>query len=793
MLSVAGAQVSVWTQHNDNNRTGQNNNEVLLNTSSVNVSNFGKLFAFPVDGFVYAQPLYLQNVTINGASHNVVFVATEHDSVYAFDADNSNGVTLWQVSLGASVPSDDICGSSGCYTDLVPEIGITGTPVIDTQNGVLYVVAKNKDSDGTYHFRLHALDIASGADMFGGPADISTANFSPLFEMNRPALLLSGGTLYIAFGSVGDTPPWYGFVMAYDPSSLAQLAVLNTSHSLTSGGSIWSGGQGPVVDSAGNIYVMTANGNFNASTGGSDYGTSFLKLNASTLSVLDYFTPDNQSFLGNFVNDVDLGAGGPLLIPGTTLLLGGGKDGLLRLVDSTNMGKFNANFNNDVQEWQAISNRIMGGPVYYASPKLGPIVYLWGDSQTIQAWSFNGKTFQTSPVSTGTAVNPAGYSNMAPLSISSNQSASGSGIVWAATSLTGNANGSTVSGQLWAFAADDLTEELWDSQQNSARDALGNFAKFNPPTIANGKVYVSTFSDQVVVYGLLAPPPDFALSSSPSTQSVAVGSSASYIVYANPQGDFSGSVTFTCSGLPAGISCSPASLLVQAGGTQVSTPLTVVTSASTAVGTTNFTITATSGPLSHTANASLTVTATGASPSFSLSAAQLNPSALTAGNTATSSITVTPSGGFNSTVNLSCTITPVTSVAPQCNLNPATLTGGSGTPTLTITTVASTALERSKRPTIYYALLLPVFGLAWFERIQRLRPRQMLSVLLVSLFALMLVWTVACGGGSSSSSGGNGGGGNNNNPGTTAGSYTVAVTGASGTMTQTKTLSFTVQ
>jgi len=789
LCSIVAAQISVWTQHNDNNRTGQNNSETLLNTSNVNVSNFGKLFALPVDGYIYAQPLYMPNVTINGVMHNVLYIATEHNSVYAFDADDPTGVTLWHTPLGPSVPSDDVCGSSGCYTDLVPEIGITGTPVIDTQAGVLYVAAKNKDSDGSYHYRLHALDVRSGAELFGGPGEISAAHFNPLFELNRPGLLLSGGKIYAAFGSEGDTPPWYGFVMAYDGGTLAQVAVLNTSPSLTSGGSIWAGGQGPVADSAGNVYVITANGNFNASTGGGDYGTSFLKLDGSTLSVLDSFTPDNQSFLGNFVNDVDLGAGGPLLIPGTSLVLGGGKDGMLRLVDSTNMGKFNANFNADVQEWPAISGNIMGGAVYYASPKLGPVVYLWGDNQPMQAWSFNGTTFQTSAVSKSTVANAAGYSNMAPLSISSNNGAAGSGIVWAATSLSGNANEATVPGQLWAFRADDLTQELWDSQQNSSRDEVGNYAKFNPPTVANGKVYLPTFSDQVLVYGLLAPPPDFSISISPSTQSVTAGSSASYIIYANPQGDFSGSVALACMGLPSGVSCSPASVLVEAGGPQVSTPVTVNTGASSAAGTTNFTIAASSGPLSHSTNASLTVTV-GAS-SFSLSAAPLNPSTLTAGGSATSSITVTPSGGFSGTVTLSCAITPAASVPPQCNLSPATLAAGSGTPTLTITTVAQTASVHSKRRALYYAILLPVFGLAWFGTILKLRARQILSVLLGCFVALALGWMVACGGGSSANTGGNGGGGGNS--GTTAGNYNVAITATSGTISQTKTLSFTVQ
>jgi hypothetical protein len=784
LCCVTMSQVSVLTQHNDNSRTGQNLSEPVLNTSNVNVSNFGKLFTLAVDGAVYAQPLYMTNLTISGGSHNVVYVATENNSVYAFDADDPNGTTLWHVNLGTPVPSDDICGSPGCYTDLLGGIGITGTPVIDPQAGVLYAATKNKDSDGSYHYRLHALNISSGAEMFGGPAEISAVNFAPLFEMNRPGLLLAGGNVYVAFGSVGDTPPWYGFVMAYDASTLAQVAVLNTSPSVAQGGSIWGGGQGPVADNAGNVYVITANGDFNANTGGSDYSTSFLKLDGSNLSVLDYFTPYNQSYLGSFDYDVDLGAGGALLIPGTTLLLGGGKDGILRLVDGSNMGKFNSNFNNNVQQWQAISGRIMGGPVYWNSPDLGPVVYLWGDGQPMQAWSFNGQTVQTSPVTQGTISNPAGYSNMAPLSVSSNGSTAGTGIVWAATSLSGDANAGIVPGQLWAFDASNLTNELWDSQQNSSRDGVATFAKYAPPTVANGKVYVATFSEQLLVYGLLATL-DFSFTAAPSSQSVLPGSSASYIVYVNPQAGFTGTVNVTCSGLPSGASCSPAAVFVPSGSGQVSAPLTVTTTASTASGSFSFTITGTSGTLVQTTNASLTVMT--AAPSFALTATLLSPATITPGGSATSTVTVAPSGGFNSTVNLTCALTPATAVPPKCSFSSATVSGGSGTPTLTVSTVAATASVRPNGAVrMYYAMLLPLCGLTLLGAKFRSRSRNPLGSLLLCLMLTGLVGLAACGGGSSGGGGGSGGG-------TTAGSYTVTVTGTSGALTQTQTLAVTVQ
>ena len=788
---VAG-QVSVLTQHNDNSRTGQNTGEKVLTTSNVNVSNFGKLFALTVDGDIYAQPLYLPNVTIGGSLHNVVYVATEHNSVYAFDADDANGTALWQAKLGPSVPSDDICVASGqpsgCNNYLVPEIGITATPVIDPPGGVLYVAVKNKDSDGSYHYRLHALNVSSGAEMFGGPAEISAANFAPLFQLNRSGLLLSGGKVYVAFGSMGDTIPWYGFVMAYDAGTLAQLAVLNTSPSLISGGSIWGGGQGPVADSSGNVYVITANGNFNGDAGGGlqgkDFATSFLKLDGSSLSVMDYFTPYNQSYLGDFGFDVDLGSGGPLLIPGTTLLFGGGKDGLLRLVNTTNMGKFNTTHDSDVQEWTAISGRIMGAPVYWNSPTLGPVVYLWGDGLPLRAWSFNGHTFQTSPVSQSTILNAAGYSNMAPLSISSNGSTAGTGIVWAAAPVSGNANVSTVPGQLLAFDASDLTHELWDSQQDGARDGVGNYAKFNPPTIANGKVYLPTFSQQLVVYGLLTPP-DFSLDPTSTGATINAGESTQYTISVGSQNGFSSPVDLACSGLPSGLSCSfnPSSLTPTSGGGSVNSTLTVTTLASTSAGTYSVTITGTSGSVSHSGSVNLTVQVV---QDFSLSASPL-PGPVTAGGSATSTVTLAPSGGFNGTVTVSCSIITTASPAPTCSLNPASIAVGAPvTSTLTVRTTAAHASAAPSR-SIYYATWVPLGVLALLGTGLTSRRKKLLGLLLFCLVFSSLLFFASCGGGSSSTGGGGG------TPGTPPGTYNITVTATAGALQHSATVTLTVQ
>lgn len=529
ILSRAQAQVSVTTHHNDVGRTGQNLNETILNTSNVNVNQFGKLFACQVDGYVYAQPLYVAQVTISSTLHNVVYVATENNSVYAFDADN--GAQLWHVNLGTPVPSTDV---SSTYKDLTPVIGITGTPVIDPVSSTLYVVAKTKNtSNSTYHQNLHAVDITSGAEMPGSPVEITasvagsgsgssggTIAFQPLYQLNRPGLLLLNGVVYIAFGSHGDIGPYHGWVLGYSASTLAQMAVFNTTPN-GSEGAIWQGGQGLVADTD-NIYFMTGNGSFDANTGGTEYGDSVVKLATSMgLSVSDYFTPDNQGSLNQ--SDADLGSGGPILLPGTSSIVGGGKDGILRLINTASMGEYNSVLNADLQEFQATSGKIMIGPIYWNSPNHGPVVYLWGPGDYLKAFEFLNGSFQTTPISQSTMTSPAGNSNAAPLSLSANGSTSGTGIVWAALSYSGDSNQQTVTGILRAFDATNLTTELWDSQKNATRDSVGNYAKFAPPTIANGKVYLATFSNQLLVYGLVPPAALSLTSVSPTSGGTAGG------------------------------------------------------------------------------------------------------------------------------------------------------------------------------------------------------------------------------------------------------------------------------
>jgi IPT/TIG domain-containing protein len=388
--------------------------------------------------------------------------------------------------------------------------------VIDSNAGIIYVVARTKASNSTYHFFLHALDIKSGNEQLGGPVEITgqvtgsgpgssggVLAFNPVFHLQRPSLLLMNGVVYVAFGAVGDIGTFHGWIMGYDATTLLQTTIFCVTPNGSDGG-IWQAGQGLVADGLNNIYVMTGNGTFDANVAGKDYGDSVLKISTSSgLAVSDYFTPSNQANL--FAHDTDLGSGGPLLLPGTSLVVGIGKDKLLRLVDSTNMGKFNSGFDGDVQEFTATLNAYLGSPVYWDSPNNGPVVYLWSPADLLTAYKLVGGMFQTTPATQSTVRNSTGFANTVPLSVSANGGLVGSGIVWAGAP---SANASSVSapGVLRAFDATNLGTELWDSMQNPARDDVGLYAKWVPRTVANGKVYLPSFSGQLLVYGLNPPP-----------------------------------------------------------------------------------------------------------------------------------------------------------------------------------------------------------------------------------------------------------------------------------------------
>ena len=507
------AQVAVTTYHNDLDRTGANLSETLLNTSNVSVDTFGKLFSRAVDGQIYAQPLYLSNLQIPGKGvHNVVFVCTEHDSVYAFDADDPAAATpLWHVNFGASVPAPR-------DQDLVPEIGITGTPVIDTNSSTLYVVAETLESGQTI-FRLHALDVTTGAERFNGPVVIQGSvagtgvgsqngvlNFDPVMHWQRPGLLLTNGKVYIAFGGHQDTEPYHGWLFAYNATTLARIAIQCVSPDSHASG-LWQGGVALAADSNGFIYTQTGQGPFDVASGGSNFGDSVVKFDDrnNDLAIADYFTPSNQADLDP--SDADFGSSGPLLIPGTSLGVSGGKDGKIFLWDRNNLGHFNSATDQVVQSWQAVGSSrlnatggLFGGGVFYKSA-----LYVWGQHDVLKKFSFNGSVFNTVPA-VGTITIPTGYSDEPGLSLSANGLTSGTGIIWAAYSSNGGSNGHAYPGILRAFDASQVSVELWNSNENSARDSAGSWAKWVPPTIANGKVYLATFDNVLNVYGLFSPP-----------------------------------------------------------------------------------------------------------------------------------------------------------------------------------------------------------------------------------------------------------------------------------------------
>jgi outer membrane protein assembly factor BamB len=507
LVSGVTAAVDVVTYHNDIARTGQNLNEAVLTTSNVNSATFGKLLSLPVDGKVDAQPLYLsQLANIGGGIHNVVYVMTEHGSVYAFDADS--GTQLWKVStVGAGETTSD---ARGC-DQVTPEIGITATPVIDRSagtNGVIYVVAMSK-SGTTYFQRLHALDVTTGAELFGGPANIaasfpgagdnsSNGNvvFDPAQYKERAALLLLNGVVYTTWASHCDIRPYTGWIMGYNQTTLAQTSVFNVVPN-GSAGAIWMSDTGPAADSAGNIYLLDANGDFGTTlnAGGfpsnGNYGNAFLKLSTSAgLGVADYFEMQNQQQEND--GDTDLGSGGAVVLPDLTdsagnvqhLAVGSGKDGHIYVVNRDAMGKFNPASNNIYQELSGV----LGGGVFSMPAYFNGTLFYGAVGDAIKAFSITNAKLPAGPVSQSS--NTFGYPGATP-SISANGTSNA--IVWAAENTT--------PAVLHAYDASNL-HELYNSNQAGSRDQLDAGNKFITPTVVNGKVYVGT-QDSVGVFGLL--------------------------------------------------------------------------------------------------------------------------------------------------------------------------------------------------------------------------------------------------------------------------------------------------
>ncbi len=522
------AQTPVLTQHNNNARTGAYTTETMLTPANVNQANFGKIFSYAVDGRIYAQPLYVPGVAISGkGTHNVVYIATEHDSVYAFDADSnggSNSTPLWKITLldaahGAASGATTVPNGDVSTTDIVPEIGITSTPVIDPSTGTIYVLGKTKEgtaSSPTYVQRLHALDITSGAEKFGGPVAITasvsgtgngssggTLKFDPKWENNRAGLLLQNGVIYIAYGSHGDNGPWHGWLLSYSASTLKQLSVYCSTPS-GSGSGVWMSGAGiaadvidPVNAPYGRMFIATGNGSYNATTpytNAMSYGDDIIRLDLASgvMTVKDSFTPWNQANLN--AGDQDLASGGVLLLPDQTvgghthLLVQAGKQGVLYLVDRDNMSGFNTPNDKVVQEIGQ-SGGLWSIPAFWNN-----MLYTWGQATNLQAFTLSNGLFSTTPTSTGPQT--SAYPGASP-SVSANGTTNG--IVWAVQTDGYSVPSAAI---LRAYDASKISTELYDSTQNAARDTLGLANKFVVPTIAYGKVYVGA-AGELDVFGLL--------------------------------------------------------------------------------------------------------------------------------------------------------------------------------------------------------------------------------------------------------------------------------------------------
>jgi hypothetical protein len=494
--------VRVLTYQYETSRDGANTQETTLTPANVNPSQFGRLFSDPVDGYVYAQPLYVSNVNIAGHGRNVVYVATEHDSVYAFDADSGGG-PLWQVSFlnpnggVTSVPASD----TGC-TQIVPEIGITGTPVIDAQSGTMYLVAMTKETSGgtvNYVHRLHALDITRGVERPGSPVVIqasvsgtgdggSTDVFQPQNYKQRPALLLLNGVVYAGFGSHCDIGQYHGWLIGYDAHSLQQVAVYNDTPNGNEG-AFWNSGAAPAVDSAGNIYIVSANGTFDSNSGGADLGESYIKLGASGgLHVLDSFTPFNYQSLDD--GDLDTGSAGVALLDNAAgspthphLMVGAGKEGRIYLLDRDHLGGFQSGADSQIVQSLpgALPKGLFGNPAYF-----NRTIYFCGVSQGLTAYPIANAQMATAPSSQ--SPEQFAYPGCVP-TISANGATNA--IVWALDA----------SGTLHAYDANNLNSELYNSNENIDRDALGSYVNYSVPAIANGKVYAGT-QNALVAYGL---------------------------------------------------------------------------------------------------------------------------------------------------------------------------------------------------------------------------------------------------------------------------------------------------
>src|ERR1700676_768818 len=514
----AAAQVNLTPAINNNQGTGVNSAESILTPPNVNSTSFGKLFSQSVDGYVFAQPLYVSNLTIGGKVHNVVYVATEHDSVYAFDADSNTGgnaLPLWQTSFLSSGVTTISASANQCG-DINPEYGITSSPWIYLSTNTLYAVAETLENNGTsFVKKIHALDITTGAEKPGSPMGISASitvpgqnpvTFNTRYQLNRAGLLLYNGVIYVGFGSHCDVSDWRGWVLgySYNGSNFSQVFVFSSEPSSANGrqGGIWMSGEGLPMDSGSNLFAATGNGQFDTSvTPPLNYGDSILRVDLSKgPTVQDYFTPSSQSTLD--LNDGDLASGGIAILPDqggpyTHLLVHAGKDGIIRVVNRDNMGHYNSSGDtNIVQELTGV----FGGSIYSSPVYFNGKVYFWGVSDVAKAFTVTNSAQPLSTSATDKGIDYFGFPGATP-TISANGTSNA--ILWALESDAFSDTGPGGPAVLFAYDASRLSAGvLYSSKQNGSRDNPGGAIKFAVPTVAHGKVYVGA-EGQLSVFGEL--------------------------------------------------------------------------------------------------------------------------------------------------------------------------------------------------------------------------------------------------------------------------------------------------
>jgi len=513
--------ISVVTQHNDNTRAGWNNHESILNINNVNNTLFGKQFTLEVDDQVYAQPLVLSNVKIKDANHNLTLIATVNNTIYAFDAEN--GDAIWKKnytpSLSRPVKNNDMTGAcGGGYLDFSGNMGIVGTPVIDSMAQTIYFVTRSINA-GAYLQQLHAVSILDGSEQKGSPVAITATytgkgagsknnviSFDSQKQNQRQALTLLNGVVFISFSSHCDWGPYHGWVLGYDANTLQQKITYNNTPDGENGG-IWESGMGMAADNQGNLYCVTGNGTVGVGSDPTNLinrGESALKLTISgaTLKVSSYFTPFNYQYLE--ADDLDYGGLGAFLIPNSNLFFTGCKDGNFYVLDKDNMGGYNIT-SNQIHQTVSLKNNQANmhcQPSYFKSSN-AEFIYVWPENEPLHQVPLVNGMFNIGQQKTNNLNGPVGQ-NGAVISVSSNGSVDSTGVVWLAHAVPPyDAEHGVRPGILRAFSATDVTKELWNSNMKGIMEGAGSYAKFSSPTIANGHVYLPTFSNQVVVYGLL--------------------------------------------------------------------------------------------------------------------------------------------------------------------------------------------------------------------------------------------------------------------------------------------------